>query len=209
MRREGLARRWRARGFIVGFSTAAIMLGGLLSATPAAAMTDGSSTGAIDPNKGYVVSQNSGWDLTGSYGLVYSCTAGCSGSYPHTMNVTAQDSAGNFSGNGVSGTDPSVTWSVTGRLTGSSLSYHIVYTGRFAGYTVDATGAVASNGALSGTATGPGQQFTWFSISGTARPVVGPPAAKDECWREGWMQFNRPVFKNEGECVSFVAHASH
>ena len=208
MGREGLALRGRARGLIVGFSTGALMLGGLLSATPAAARTDdGSPTGGVDPKTAYVVSQNTGWDLTGAYGLVYSCTAGCWGSYPHTMNVTAQDSAGNFSGTGVSGTDPSVTWSVTGNLTGSSLTYHLVYTGRFAGYSVDATGTVGANGALSGNATGPGQQFTWFSISGAARPVVGPPAAKDECWHNGWTQFNRPAFKNEGECVSFTAHA--
>jgi hypothetical protein len=31
------------------------------------------------------------------------------------------------------------------------------------------------------------------------------PVNKDECKKGGWMTFNTPVFKNQGECVSFVA----
>jgi quercetin dioxygenase-like cupin family protein len=40
-----------------------------------------------------------------------------------------------------------------------------------------------------------------------AAPVcVGPPATIDECLNEGWRQFTVPkLFKNEGECVSYVA----
>lgn len=35
-------------------------------------------------------------------------------------------------------------------------------------------------------------------------PLIGPPTDKDECKRGGWQQFNNPVFKNQGDCVSFV-----
>ncbi len=36
-------------------------------------------------------------------------------------------------------------------------------------------------------------------------PLVGPPTNKDECKKGGWMTFNNPAFKNQGDCVSFVA----
>jgi hypothetical protein len=32
------------------------------------------------------------------------------------------------------------------------------------------------------------------------------PANKDECKKGGWMNFNDPVFKNQGDCVSWVNH---
>lgn len=34
--------------------------------------------------------------------------------------------------------------------------------------------------------------------------VVGPPTSADECKKDGWMAFNNPAFKNQGDCVSFV-----
>jgi hypothetical protein len=36
-------------------------------------------------------------------------------------------------------------------------------------------------------------------------PQIGPPLDKDECKKGGWMSFNTPVFRNQGDCVSFVA----
>lgn len=36
-------------------------------------------------------------------------------------------------------------------------------------------------------------------------PLVGPPANKNECKKDGWMLFNNPFFKNQGDCVSYVA----
>ncbi len=36
-------------------------------------------------------------------------------------------------------------------------------------------------------------------------PLVGPPTNKDQCKANGWMTFNNPTFKNQGDCVSFVA----
>lgn len=40
-------------------------------------------------------------------------------------------------------------------------------------------------------------------------PVVGPPTTKDECKNGGWMTFNNPEFKNQGDCVSFVTSNSN
>lgn len=34
---------------------------------------------------------------------------------------------------------------------------------------------------------------------------TGPPINKDQCKNGGWTEFNNPTFKNQGDCVSFVA----
>jgi hypothetical protein len=39
----------------------------------------------------------------------------------------------------------------------------------------------------------------------TQVPLVGPPTSKDQCKDGGWKSFNNPTFKNQGQCVSFVA----
>jgi hypothetical protein len=36
-------------------------------------------------------------------------------------------------------------------------------------------------------------------------PQVGPPTNSDQCKNDGWKQFNNPAFKNQGDCVSYVA----
>ena len=41
----------------------------------------------------------------------------------------------------------------------------------------------------------------------TQVPVpVGPPTTKAQCKHGGWKTFTNPSFKNQGQCVSFVAH---
>lgn len=35
-------------------------------------------------------------------------------------------------------------------------------------------------------------------------PLVGPPTNKNECKNGGWMTFDNPTFKNQGQCVSYV-----
>lgn len=62
-----------------------------------------------------------------------------------------------------------------------------------------------------------GNRYGWFDFNEfsilafdnsqlTIAPVlVGPPTNKDECKKDGWMTFNNPTFKNQGDCVSFVA----
>ncbi len=106
------------------------------------------------------------WNLTGTYVIDFVL----SGShYVHTMNVTSMDlTTGNFSGTGFYNLNPSYIWNVTGNVAGDNLAFTIVYTGSNAGYTVNAIGAIAPDGTLSGTAMGPGQSFTWTSTSGSA-----------------------------------------
>ena len=110
------------------------------------------------------------WDPAGTYTIRFSCTAGCSGDYDHTMNISNfHKNNGNFAGNGNYIPDPSYTWNLNGNLNGSAMTWHILYTGTNPGYTVDGAGTVASNGTLSGTATSSsGQSFNWSSISGAA-----------------------------------------
>lgn len=54
----------------------------------------------------------------------------------------------------------------------------------------------------------------WFSkhsnmysltYGGTEQPVFNPPTSKDQCKKGGWKTFTFPSFKNQGDCVSYVA----
>ena len=36
-------------------------------------------------------------------------------------------------------------------------------------------------------------------------PGTVPPTSKDQCKNGGWQSFNEPAFKNQGDCVSYVA----
>jgi hypothetical protein len=49
--------------------------------------------------------------------------------------------------------------------------------------------------------------FLTSPSSCAAVPQVGPPTNKDQCKKDGWMNFNVPrKFKNQGDCVSFVSN---
>jgi hypothetical protein len=37
-------------------------------------------------------------------------------------------------------------------------------------------------------------------------PLIGPPVSKEACKKDGWKTFNNPVFKNQGDCVSYTNH---
>lgn len=51
-----------------------------------------------------------------------------------------------------------------------------------------------------------GHGFLIDNISLASGPaVVGPPTSKDECKDGGWAGFNNPPFRNQGQCVSYVA----
>ncbi len=56
---------------------------------------------------------------------------------------------------------------------------------------------------------GTGTYFTYFSFQGAivfeGRQKVAAPTSKDQCKNDGWQTFTDPSFKNEGDCVSFVA----
>jgi len=101
-------------------------------------------------------------------------------SYPHTMNITSYDSeTGNFTGTGVFDNDNSYTWNVTGNINGSDVTMHILYTGTNAGYYVDATGTLSSDGTLiSGNWLNLSQSGTWTG-NGLSTTNNGP------YWREG------------------------
>ncbi|MBU0569961.1 hypothetical protein KKB40_04235, partial [Patescibacteria group bacterium] len=103
-------------------------------------------------------------DLIGQHLLTFTCTSGCSGDYPHTMNVILMDTAtGVFSGDGFYNPNAGYTWDVSGNTAGSTISFHILYTGIGAGYTVDAIGTMNLNGTSFGSATSSsGQVFTWI-----------------------------------------------
>jgi hypothetical protein len=49
-----------------------------------------------------------------------------------------------------------------------------------------------------------------ITVNGTAEvpaPVVSaPPTTKSACKNGGWKSFTNPSFKNQGQCVSYVAH---
>ena len=110
------------------------------------------------------------WDLTGTYTIAFTCTSGCGGTYPHSMTVTLMDlGSGNFSGTGHYIPLPSITWTVTGNVVGSNVTFDIDYDG--SSYAVHAIGIIAPDGSMSGTATGPGQVFTWS---------IGPGAADND-----------------------------
>ena len=49
-----------------------------------------------------------------------------------------------------------------------------------------------------------------ITVNGTSEvpaPVVsGTPSSKSDCKHGGWKSFTNPSFKNQGQCVSYVAH---
>lgn len=50
--------------------------------------------------------------------------------------------------------------------------------------------------------------FKFGTAAGTTtfdfEPLVGPPTNKDQCKGNGWISFNNPSFKNQGQCVSYT-----
>jgi hypothetical protein len=126
-------------------------------------------SGAWETNHQYGSYLN--WDLTGTYTLLFTCTSGCSGDWPHTMVIDVMDmSAGTFDGNGYYINDPGYTWDISeGAISGTDVSFKITYTGSNSGYFVDLSGSIDSTGILSGTATsGTAQTFTWETVEGVA-----------------------------------------
>jgi hypothetical protein len=121
-----------------------------------------------------------GWNVKGDYTIDYTLTN--DGTYSHVYTIdTVNRFTGDFSGTGHYVPDPSYTEVITGKVTGSNIVFHVLYTGSNAGYTVDATGTIADDGTLSGTATGPGQTFTWVASSGKANKY-------EFCWFwRGWI----------------------
>ena len=87
-------------------------------------------------------------------------------------------------------------------------------------YTFDATTIAAGGGQVpvpTGTITSVdvlldvqgSADLTKITFNGVTQvPVVaqvGPPTTKNACKHGGWKTFNHPTFKNQGQCVSYVA----
>ena len=112
--------------------------------------------------------------------LNFTCVSGCPGMWSHAMTITSFAAAsGAFTGTGTSTAYPDTVWSVSGILSGGRLTYTIVYTGANAGYTVNGSGTIAADGWLSGTATGPGQSFTWTGSIGSFGTWSPPQAGRE------------------------------
>jgi hypothetical protein len=94
------------------------------------------------------------WNIGGASQLTF--TAGGT-TYQHTMQVDTvtpvSTTATSFSGTGKWNDDPTYTWTVTGAVSYEHVSFSILYTGTNKGYSLTATGVIARDGSVSGTAT--------------------------------------------------------
>lgn len=93
--------------------------------------------------------------------------------YPHTMVVDSISPTGlasfDFTGHGSYVQDPSYTWTAKGSVSGTSITLHITYTGSNKGYAADATGTIAADGSVSGSATSStGQDLSMAMPAGSA-----------------------------------------
>ena len=66
-------------------------------------------------------------------------------------------------------------------------------------YPVSTLNRFGQSGVMNGNA---GGYFDNFSI--TTPPTIEPLSDKDQCKNDGWIIFNNPLFKNQGDCVSFL-----
>jgi len=113
------------------------------------------------------------WDVRGTYPL--NVTFG--GIYPHVMTIDTiipqSPTSTVFSGTGYYVPDPSYTWTVTGSVVDSNISFDILYTGTAAGYMFHAVGTIAPDGSMSGTATDSALQtpLTWAVPVGSVHEV--------------------------------------
>lgn len=50
--------------------------------------------------------------------------------------------------------------------------------------------------------------FRFGTADGTTtfnfEPLIGPPTDAEQCKNDGWMSFNNPAFKNQGDCIQYV-----
>ena len=156
---------------IPGSDTASKLIVNRPNGNNIAAAITGAMNG-LNPDTTYTVYLSNGymkniprWSLIGDWTLdfIYGGSP-----YIHDMTVTLQQLGGSFQGTGSYVTDPSYTWTVTGTITGSSVSFHILYTGTNAGYYIDAVGTIDSDGDMSGNWNNASQSGTWSNSDGEA-----------------------------------------
>ncbi len=118
-------------------------------------------------------------EISVPYTISFTCTGGtCDGTYAHSMTVDSfNQNTGSFTATGSYIPDPTYTWTANGTTTVNSdatgaITFHAIYTGSNAGYTIDAIGTIANDGTLSGTAvSSAGQTFTW-TMDKKAKPIA-------------------------------------
>ncbi len=111
------------------------------------------------------------WNLNGSYTLSFTETSGpdAPGPYPHLMTITvSSDTTGAVSGSGYFLDAPSITWTVTGLISGWDVSLTAMYAAPYESYNPwEIDGTINQSGGMSGTSTdGQGRTFTWTTTSG-------------------------------------------
>jgi hypothetical protein len=115
------------------------------------------------------------WTIGGTVPLTVSLGGA---DFAHTMTITSvtplSPTSVKFTGTGVYTADPTVTWTVMGVISGSDITFTIVYTGTNAGYTFNGTGTINADGSITGTGTDSlGQTPLTFSIpAGSVKEVL-------------------------------------
>jgi hypothetical protein len=173
-------------GSVIGASTFTHATGGVELASPSQYVSFNAFDYGATGDRGTVAYTNyeypavgSGvWNVAGTYPLTFAA----GGTYPHSMTVSSVSplttSATSFSGTGFYVPDPSYTWTVTGSVHGSTIDFVIVYTGTGAGYTVTATGTIAADGSMSGTALDSNLlALTWSTPAGSVHEVLSYEAS--------------------------------
>jgi hypothetical protein len=149
------------------------------------------------------------WNLTGSYTVEFTCTAGdCLGStYVHSMAITSSNNTtGAVSGAGSIEGQPTYDWTMTGTVSGSDVTLEILWS-EGSGLTVYnplvLTGTIDAMGGMSGTAVdGAMRTFDWATTSGAATVVdrtkptaaIAPPATPTSAATLDYaLTFSEPV----------------
>ena len=73
------------------------------------------------------------------------------------------------------------------------------------GNAVPATGKLLFRESGTANPANAGNGFLVDGVSLSSSSSSGSPTNKDECKKGGWQTFDNPSFKNQGDCVSFVA----
>lgn len=145
------------------------------------------------------------WTLNPGSTITFVCGGG---NYVHTLDTVTQDGNGTLTGTGHYNPDAGYTWDLTGSISGDDITYTITYTGIAAGSVYTNTGTIAGDGSISGSSSSNCQTFTMPAGSATAIPTEVVATSKEQCKKGGWEDLvddEGNSFKNQGDCVSFVA----
>jgi hypothetical protein len=97
------------------------------------------------------------YELTAPSDMDFQCGGG---TYNHTLDTVSNYNDGTFDGTGSYDSNSSYTWDIDGSIVGNSITFHLVYTGSNAGYTLNGNGTIALDGSVSGTTDGNCQTFS-------------------------------------------------